>query len=100
MTAANISDVGLEHLLSAERSVLGSMLLHEDAVAEVVAILRPGDFYHVHYQTIAYAIEEAHQDTGQTDVTVVAEVLHRHGQLDDVGGNDALLDLVESVVSA
>ena len=35
----------------AEQSVLGSMLLSKDAIADVVEVLRPGDFYRPQHQT-------------------------------------------------
>ncbi|HLU57204.1 MAG TPA: DnaB-like helicase N-terminal domain-containing protein, partial [Pseudonocardia sp.] len=38
--------------LTAEQSVLGGMLLSKDAIADVVEILRPDDFYKPAHQTV------------------------------------------------
>ena len=38
--------------LTAEQSVLGGMLLSKDAIADVVEVLRPEDFYRPAHQTV------------------------------------------------
>ncbi len=38
--------------LTAEQSVLGGMLLSKDAIADVVEVLRPDDFYRPAHQTV------------------------------------------------
>ena len=38
--------------VSAEQSVLGGMLLSKDAIADVVEVLRPEDFYRPAHQTV------------------------------------------------
>lgn len=86
------------HDADAERSVLGAMLLHPDAVPEVTGILRPTDFYLPLHQHVARAIVEAHAATGQADPITVADVLRRRGHSEiDV---PALLDIMELCVSA
>src|SRR5687767_6124111 len=42
--------------VAAEQSVLGGMLLSKDAIADVVEILKPGDFYRPAHTTIFDAI--------------------------------------------
>ncbi|MFY9343381.1 MAG: AAA family ATPase [Planctomycetota bacterium] len=88
------------HDLAAERNVLGSMLLHTDAVAEVMAIVRPTDFYLSRHQVIAAAIAKAHASTGQSDLITVAHALRQCGRLDDAGGHAELIDLLDGVVTA
>ena len=39
--------------LTAEQSVLGGMLLSKDAIADVVEVLRPDDFYRPAHQTVS-----------------------------------------------
>ena len=45
--------------LTAEQSVLGGMLLSKDAIADVVEVLRPGDFYRPAHQTVYDCILDA-----------------------------------------
>ena len=44
------------HSIEAEQSVLGGMLLSKDAIADVLEILRPGDFYRPAHQAVFEAI--------------------------------------------
>ena len=42
--------------LAAEQCVLGGMMLSKDAIADVVEVLRPGDFYRPAHQTVYDAV--------------------------------------------
>ena len=44
--------------IEAEQSVLGAMLLSKDAIADVVEIIRPGDFYRPAHQLIYDSVLE------------------------------------------
>src|SRR5262245_7862544 len=90
---------GVPQNLEAERSVLGALLLHADAVCDV-QFLRPADFYLPKHQIIFQSILAAFNPRQVTDPIVVAEELHRQNMLTEVGGREHLLDLLESVVSA
>lgn len=90
---------GVPQNLEAERSVLGALLLHADAVCDV-QFLRPEDFYLPKHQVIYQSILATFNSRNATDPIVVAEELSRQGALGDVGGREQLLDLLESVVSA
>ncbi|MCA8974988.1 MAG: replicative DNA helicase [Planctomycetes bacterium] len=85
--------------LEAERSVLGALLLHPDAVADVT-FLRGEDFFLRRHQLIFDSIVGSYNDRQITDPIAVGEQLSRLGQLEDVGGHGQLLDLMESVVTA
>ncbi len=85
--------------LEAERSVLGALLLHADAVADV-SFLQPEDFYLHRHQLIFGAILSCYNTRNTTDPIAVEEDLSRKGVLQEAGGREILLDLMESVVSA
>src|SRR5512134_3073315 len=85
--------------LEAERSVLGALLLHPDAVADV-QFLKPEDFYLPRHQLIYQTILATYNARSATDPIVVGEELSRQGLLPDAGGQEQLLDLMESVVTA
>lgn len=90
---------GVPQNLEAERSVLGALLLHADAVADVT-FLKADDFYLPRHQQIFEAILETFNRKNVTDPIAVGEQLARMGRLDDIGGHPALLDLMDSVVTA
>ncbi|HLQ38331.1 MAG TPA: replicative DNA helicase [Planctomycetota bacterium] len=90
---------GVPQNLEAERSVLGALLLHADTVCDV-NFLRPEDFYLPRHQLIFQSIISSYNDRSATDPIVVEEDLSRRGLLQEVGGREQLLDLLESVVTA
>src|SRR5262245_30404060 len=90
---------GVPQNLEAERSVLGALLLHADAVCDV-QFLRPEDFYLPKHHIFYHSILTAFNTRQVTDPIVVAEELHRQNMLTEVGGREQLLDLLEAVVSA
>jgi replicative DNA helicase len=90
---------GVPQSLEAERSVLGALLLHPDAVADVT-FLKGEDFYLPRHQLIFESIIAAANGRRATDPIVVGEELSRRGRLIEVGGHEQLLDLMESVVTA
>ncbi len=90
---------GVPQNLEAERSVLGALLLHSDAVADVT-FLKAEDFYLPRHQLIFESIIETFNRKNATDPIAVGEQLQRMGRFDEVGGHPQLLDLMESVVTA
>jgi replicative DNA helicase len=90
---------GVPQNLEAERSVLGALLLHADAVCDV-GFLKAEDFYLPKHQHIYTSILSTFNSRNATDPIVVEEELDRQGVLQEVGGRGQLLDLLESVVSA
>ena len=90
---------GVPQNLEAERSVLGALLLHPDAVADV-QFLKPEDFYLPRHQIIYQSILASYNARSATDPIVVGEELQKQGLLQEAGGQEQLLDLLESVVTA
>lgn len=90
---------GVPQNLQAERSVLGALMLHADAVCDI-GFLKAEDFYLPKHQHIFTGILATFNSRNATDPIVVEEELHRQGVIAEVGGREQLLDLLESVVSA
>lgn len=88
------------HDLPAEQSVLGGMLLSKDAVADVVEILRAGDFYHAKHATIFSTIVDLYGAGEPADPVTVAAALHQGDHLARVGGAAYLHDLMSGVPTA
>ena len=74
--------------LEAERAVLGSMLLSQEAIDEVADVLQPRHFYADAHQRIAAVVYHLAETTwgGGIDAVTVAEELERRGELADIGG--------------
>ena len=90
---------GVPQNLDAERSVLGALLLHPDAVVDVT-FLKPDDFYLPKHEQIFTSILSAYNNRHATDPIVVGEELSREGRLEEVGGHEQLMDLMEGVITA
>ncbi len=88
------------HNLDAEKSTLGSMLLERDAIAKVVEILKPGDFYKQAHAMILEVIHLLFEKGEPVDLVTVAEILRERGQLETIGGASYLTNLVNSVPTA
>jgi replicative DNA helicase len=84
------------HDLQAEESLLGAMMLDQEAISNAAGIIRADDFYkpaHAHIYDAVHALYA----TGQpVDPVTVADELRRAGMLDIVGGHGALVQIMSS----
>jgi replicative DNA helicase len=85
---------------AAEQCVLGGMLLSKDAIADVVEILRSGDFYRPQHSTIFDAVVDLYGRGEPADPITVAAALADSGALARVGGANYLHTLIASVPTA
>ncbi|WP_211357304.1 replicative DNA helicase [Nocardioides rubriscoriae] len=83
--------------MAAEQSVLGSMLISKDAVAEVSEVLRGNDFYRPSHEIIHDAIIDLFGRGEPVDMITVAAELQRRGELAKVGGAAYLHTLAANV---
>jgi len=88
------------HSLEAEQSVLGGLLLDNDAVDKVGDILADGDFYSDAHRLIFSHIVRLVTDGKPADVVTVSESLASAQKLDYVGGLAYLGALVQNVPTA
>ena len=87
--------------LEAERGVLGSVLLMNEVLDEVVEVLAADHFYTDGHRKIFSAIRRLYDNgTHAIDPLTLAEELDRHSQLDDIGGASYLEQVLESVPHA
>jgi replicative DNA helicase len=86
--------------VAAEQSVLGGMLLSKEAIADVVEILRIGDFYRPAHATVYEVATELYSKGEPADTVSVAAELHKRGLLDRIGGAPYLHTLIEMVPTA
>lgn len=82
---------------AAEQSVLGSMLISKDEIANVTETLRGVDFYRPAHEKIHDAIIDLYGRGEPADPVTVAAELQRRGELSNIGGAPYLHTLSANV---
>ena len=85
------------HNLEAEQSVLGSMMLSQNTVGDVLENVRPDDFYREAHIRICQVIHDLYSSGEPVDAITVPDELERRGHLETVGGRPYVHTLVASV---
>ncbi|MFC5744988.1 replicative DNA helicase [Actinomadura rugatobispora] len=88
------------HDISAEQGVIGGMLLSQDAIAEVIELLRTHDFYRPAHQIIFDAILDLYGRGDPADAVTIAGELTKRGEIARIGGAPYLHTLISSVPTA
>jgi len=86
--------------LEAEFSVLGGLMLDSEAFDQVADIIEIADFYSPAHQTVYQAILELHQKTQPIDLITVKNHLESKNELDQIGGPEYLLTLLDKVITS
>ncbi|HMM96390.1 MAG: replicative DNA helicase [Micrococcales bacterium] len=86
--------------LHAEQSVLGSMLLDKDAIADCLEEVKAHDFYRPAHEAIFDAVLDLFGRGEPADAITVADELSKRGDLTRVGGQAYLHQLIQSVPTA
>ncbi|WP_226346849.1 replicative DNA helicase [Agilicoccus flavus] len=84
----------------AEQSVLGSMLLSKDAIADCIESTRGVDFYRPAHETIFDAVLDLYGRGEPADAITVADELTKRGELGRIGGQAYLHQLISAVPTA
>jgi len=88
------------HNLDAEQSVLGAMLESKEAIANVIEVLQPQDFYQPNHGLVYEAILHLYGAGQPVDAITVADELGRRGQLESIGGTPYIAGLLEAYPTA
>jgi replicative DNA helicase len=86
--------------VEAEQSVLGSMMLSKDAMADVIEVVRADDFYRPAHETIFDIAVKLYNSGDPVDALTVGAELQRMGSLARIGGAEYLHTLIAMVPSA
>lgn len=82
------------HNLVAEESLLGAMLLSREAIASALEVgLSSADFYKPSHGHVFDAVTTLYAQGDPADPVTVAEVLHRAGLIEAIGGPGTLISL-------
>lgn len=90
----------MPHSIEAEQSVLGAMLINNEAPLEIMSILISEDFYSAANKLIFERMNELFKSNKPIDFVTLTDYLDKNGELDSVGGIDYLTNLTNSVPSA
>ncbi|PVZ70549.1 replicative DNA helicase [Pelagibaculum spongiae] len=88
------------HSIEAEQSVLGGVMLKNDAWDEVSERLTEHDFYRTDHRLIFQAVAKLAEQSQPLDVITLSETLERDGVLEQAGGLAYLGELARSTPSA
>ena len=98
---ANLSEVKQTPFsFEAEQSVIGGLLLDQNAWDDVSAVISKDDFYSKNHQRIFNAIKTLVQSGKNLDLVMLQEALEETGDLELVGGFAYLVEIVRVVPSA
>lgn len=86
--------------IEAEVSVLGGILLENEALNQVLEVLQTGDFYREAHRKIFSAMVQLYERNEPVDLITLAEILKKKDELEAVGGLEYLNQLVNSVPTA
>jgi len=86
--------------MEAEQSVLGGILIENEAINKVMEIVTTDDFYRDAHRKIFYALINLSERDEPADLITLTNELRRMDQLDSVGGASYLASLIDSVPTA
>ena len=81
----------------AEKGVLGSIIIDPQALVEVIDFLHSGHFYRDAHRLIYEAILYLYARNEPADFITISERLERLGKLEEVGGENYILSLINAV---
>src|SRR5215510_14226589 len=90
----------LPHNLEAERSVLGAILVHNDAFNLAAQVIDSNDFYRDAHRRIFDKMVALNERHDAIDFVTLKEELSRSGELDEVGGPTYIASLADGVPRA
>ncbi len=79
--------------LEAEKSVLGSILIDQDAIVRVAELLTPESFYNPAHQQMYAAMQTLYEKRSPIDVVTLTNQLKKMKELDRVGGASTIAQL-------
>src|SRR6476660_9680117 len=95
MADVAVAERTLPHNLEAERSVLGAILLHNDAFNMAAEVIDAGDFFRDAHRRIFDKMVKLVERGDAMDLVTLKEELGRSGDLEEVGGPAYITALVD-----
>lgn len=86
--------------LSAEKAVIGSMLMDKEAITAAMEVVHADDFYHQGYGQIFQAICELFNEGKAVDLVTVQDRLKRNGVPPEIGSIEFMRDILDYMPSS
>ena len=86
--------------LEAEKSIIGAILLDQDAITSIIQVLKPEHFYKSTHSDIYTSIFELYERREPIDLVTLTAQLKRKGKFEEVGGAAYLAQLASQVPTA
>ncbi|RLB05045.1 MAG: replicative DNA helicase, partial [Deltaproteobacteria bacterium] len=86
--------------IEAEQSILGGILIENDALNRVLEVLEDKDFYREAHQKIFQCMVALYERNELLDIITLTNELKKKKELDEIGGASYLANLVDSVPTA
>lgn len=86
--------------IETEQSLLGCLVLDKNAITKVADFLGPQDFYRGIHQEIYQACQDLFEKGEPIDLLSLSNRLKEKNQLEEIGGNSYLTELINSVPTA
>jgi len=83
--------------IEAEQSVLGAILLDNEALLQALEIISPEDFYRESHRKIFQAMLELFEKNEPIDIITLTDYLRKNNQLENIGGVSFLTYLVNTI---
>lgn len=99
-TAVLAAERTLPHNLEAERSVLGAILVHNDAFNLAAQVIDSSDFYRDAHRRIFERMVQLNERNQAIDFVTLKEELSRAGEIEEVGGPAYVAALADGVPRA
>jgi len=96
-TATAVSERTLPHNLEAEKSVLGAILIHNEAFNHAAELIDSRDFFRDAHRRIFDKMVSLSERSEAIDLVTLKEELRRSGELDEVGGPAYIASLADGV---
>jgi len=98
------TDVHLDRLppqnLEAEQSVIGAILIDNDALPKTLEILDSGDFYKLSHRKIFNAMTELFERNEPIDLITLTDILKKKDEIEAIGGVSYLSSLIHMLPTA
>ena len=85
--------------MEAEKSILGGLMLEQEAWDDVSEILVEDDFYKPSHKRIYAAIRELHRREMPADLVTVSNLMMEKGELESIGGAAYLAEMSDQTPS-
>ena len=86
--------------LTAERALLGSILIDPASITEVLTLIRAEDFYVAEHKEIFLAMRELFDASREIDTVTLIDTLVHKGVYEKAGGEEYIRALLEATPSA